>query len=87
MIHSSSSNPPSKQTGAPKSFPRWKAFLDSKTIIKKKNCFRLGHLFSEGRAGSLIMQITSLVLNRKFQTDWFKIPFLGEAETAVWVSY
>lgn len=28
------------------------------------------------------MQITSLVLNRKFQTDWFKIPFLGEAETA-----
>ena len=28
------------------------------------------------------MQITSLVLIRKFQTDWFKISLLGEAETA-----
>lgn len=29
------------------------------------------------------MQITSLVLISKFQTDWFKIPLLGEATTAV----
>lgn len=29
------------------------------------------------------MQITSLILIRKFQTDWLKILLLGEAETAV----
>ena len=29
------------------------------------------------------MQISSLVFLRKFQTDWFKISFLGEAETAI----
>ena len=31
----------------------------------------------------LIKQITSLVLTRKFQFDWFKILLLGEAETAI----
>ena len=30
-----------------------------------------------------MMQMTSLVLIKKFQTEWFKIPLLGEAETAV----
>lgn len=29
------------------------------------------------------MQITSLMLTGKFHTDWFKIPLLGEAETAI----
>lgn len=29
------------------------------------------------------MQITSLGLISKFQTDWLKIPLLGEAETTV----
>lgn len=48
MIHSSSSNPPSKQTGAPKSFPEWKAFLESKTIIKKK-LFQAGSPFLRGK--------------------------------------
>lgn len=36
-----------------------------------------------GKAGTLIRQITSLELTRKFQTDSFKLPFLGEAETTV----
>ena len=35
-----------------------------------------------GGLGS-VMQITSLVLIRKFQTDWLKILLLGEAATPV----
>lgn len=37
-----------------------------------------------GRAWQgFIMQITSLVLIKKFQTDQFKIPLLEKAETAI----
>lgn len=32
------------------------------------------------------MHITSIVLIRKFQTSWFKIPLLGEAETPISLS-
>ena len=38
--------------------------------------------FLEKNGGS-IKQMTSLVLIRKFQTDWFKIPLLGEAKTSI----
>ena len=40
------------------------------------------YLLLERKAGVLLIQITSLVLTRKFQTDWIKIPPLGEAGTA-----
>ena len=30
-----------------------------------------------------IRQISLLVLTRKFQTDWLKVTFLGEVETAI----
>lgn len=44
--------------------------------------FRQGYLLlGEGRG--LVMQITSPMLISKFQPDWFKIPLVGEAETAV----
>ena len=46
--------------------------------------FRQGHLSLKARySRGLIGQIISLVLIGKFQTDWFKIPLLGKAETAV----
>lgn len=48
---------------------------------KIKYYFRLGYLPLGGRAEGL-MQVTSGVI-RKFQTVWFKIPLLGEAETAI----
>ena len=38
--------------------------------------------FFGGWKGS-IEGITTLLLTRKFQIDWFKITFLGEAETAI----
>ena len=39
--------------------------------------------FPLGKAGGLIWQVTLLVLVKKFQVDWFKIPLPGEAETAI----
>lgn len=30
-----------------------------------------------------IRQMTSLLLSSSFQTDWFKVPFLGELETII----
>ena len=49
---------------------------------KKKDYFRQSYLsLSEGEGS--ITYFTSSVLNRKFQIDWFKIPLLGEAESAV----
>ena len=49
---------------------------------KRKDYFMQDYLPLEEGKGS-IMQITSPVLIRKFQIDWFKIPLLGEAEIAV----
>ena len=49
---------------------------------KKKDYFRQSYLsLSEGEGS--ITYFTSPVLIRKFQIDWFKIPLLGEAESAV----
>lgn len=46
--------------------------------------FRQGYFpLVGGGVGWGLMQITSLMWIRKFQTDWFKIPLLGEAETPI----
>ena len=43
-----------------------------------------GRGWSRGAGGlGLIKQITSLVLIRKFQTNWLKILLLGEAVTTI----
>lgn len=47
-------------------------------LLQKK-----GLLLEQRALQDFVMQITSLVLTRKFQTDWFKIPLPGEAETAI----
>ena len=49
---------------------------------QRKELFRARSPSFEERTRS-VMQITSGMLIRKFQPDWFKIPFLGETETAV----
>ena len=47
--------------------------------------FRQGYflLGEGGGSGVGLRQVTLLVLTRKFQTDWFKVPLLREAETAI----
>ena len=37
--------------------------------------------FPQGKAEGLLRQITSLMLMRKSQADWLKVPLLEEAET------
>lgn len=41
------------------------------------------HIFPWKIEKESIRRITSLMLTRKFQGDWFKITFLGEAETII----
>ena len=41
---------------------------------------------SEGRVGAFHLKTTSLGLIRKFQSDWYKISSLKEAETAIRLS-
>lgn len=52
--------------------------------VKRVDYFRQSHppLGEEG-VGGVIRQIISLGLTRKFQTNCFKIPLLGEALTAI----
>lgn len=40
----------------------------------KRSIFRPAPLWGAGTGRGLISQITSLVLGRKFQVGWFKIP-------------
>ena len=60
-------------------------FSRQKEGIPRK--FKVGYFgecylaFGEGRGS--YEQMTSPVLTRKFQTDWLKIPLLGEAETVI----
>ena len=49
----------------------------------KRICYVRQGTFPLGRSVGLIRQITSLVLSRKFLTDWFKILLLGEAATEI----
>ena len=44
---------------------------------KRKNCLWLWHLSVMKEKIGFPQQITSRVLMRKFQTDWFKVTFLG----------
>lgn len=57
----------------------WKGQGSYSKRKKKKQ----GHLPLGVRAGGLILQIASLLLMGRFQTDWFRIPLQGEAGTAV----
>lgn len=50
---------------------------------KRKVCFRRENLSLGERWHSLVGQITSLVLIRKFHTDWFEVTFLGKAEISL----
>ena len=52
---------------------------------EKKELFQARSPSFWGRYGSML-QITSLVLTRKFQTDWLKVTVLGEAEIVVRLS-
>lgn len=59
---------------------KWQVFTDRKGETKKlkewiiiRQC-----TFSSGAAGGPIEQVTLLVLTRKFQKEWFKMPLLGE---------
>ena len=64
-----------------KGFYRQKKCGTRKFLTKEKNCFRSGHLLlgSEGRSyRGVIMQITLLMLIRKFQMICLKVTFLGE---------
>lgn len=49
---------------------------------EKKELFQANH-FPLGKGQGSVIQITSLVLIKKFQTDGFEVLFLGEAETAL----
>lgn len=54
-------------------------------LAKEKNVLFSGQIFfllGQGNGLGFILKIISLVLIRKFQTDCFKVLFLGEAETA-----
>lgn len=42
-------------------------------LAKEKKLFQARSSFCRGKAGSLIILITSLLLMRKFQADWFKV--------------
>lgn len=53
--------------------------------VKREDYSSQGHL-PLGKIRGLIGQMTSLVLTRKFQIDWSKIPFLGGAGTVVTLS-
>ena len=62
--------------------------LTTKELKKKHSSrlvdyFRQGHLFLGERRGSHQADYHLTSVTRKFQTDSFKIPFLGETETAV----
>lgn len=60
-----------------------------KLFAKEKNCFRPGHLVLGGRKRcGFIMQITSLVVIRKFQIDCFKghISRKGEIAFEFWLA-
>ena len=61
---------------------KWNTFIGVNRCDKEVISKRKEEYFSQGcRAGGLIGQIASLVLVRKFHTDYFKI-LLEEAETA-----
>lgn len=58
---------------------KWKVFIDRGGQAKERV---ITTSFFGGWEGS-IEGITTLLLTRKFQIDWFKITFLGEAEIAI----
>ena len=54
-------------------FYRQEGEWDKEIISRRKDHFSQGHLPLGARGRGLIRQMTSLVLNQKFQIDWFKI--------------
>lgn len=89
MIQESGSRPASKQKGAPRSctkrvFPRSQQ-QGGRTVglvAKEKKLFlRPSHLSFGARQGQGSHYLIRVDL-RKFQADWFKMLFLGEAEIA-----
>lgn len=58
--------------------------MSGELLAKEKNIFSQVMCFcGEGNGRGFIKQIPSLVLIRKFQTDWFQISLLGEAKTVI----
>ena len=90
MILESGSIPSSKQKGIVKRCTKCKVFIgrrrvEQKGISKRKERIVSGETilsWGKGTAGVCVMQMTSLVLIKKFQIVCLKVTFLGEVETA-----
>lgn len=63
-----------------KGFHRQKGEIKQGRNKQKKGLFQVSPPSSGAKAGGSIKRITSLELIRKFHTNWFKNPPLGEAE-------
>lgn len=68
---------------APRSYTEWEAFIgrnsqDKELLAKeRKKLFWVRPLFLKGKAVGSMVKIISLVLIRKYQTGWFKVPHPG----------
>lgn len=67
---------------------KWKVFIGRRCVRggiskRKERIIFIQVFFGEGNGRGFIMKIILLVLIRRFQINWFKIPFLGEVEAAI----